>query len=258
MPETPPLRVDPAIRFAPRMMPTDPTVHILHNGEISLEGQFLWGSNYTLLVDVTCEGERIKAVYKPTRGVRPLWDFDAPTLARREVAAYQVSRLLGWDLVPATVYREDGPMGPGSLQRFVEHDPDYHFFNFSEQDIERLQVAAAFDIIINNADRKGGHFLVDPQGHIWLIDHGICFHEDTKLRTVLWNFAGQPLLEEIKTGLRRFEESLEKDPAAIARLQPYLDRREIDAMLRRAQNLRRRGVFPQPPRHTRPYPWPLV
>jgi uncharacterized repeat protein (TIGR03843 family) len=239
-------------------MNPDSILHILKNGEISLEGQFLWGSNYTLMVDVTCQGECLKAVYKPTRGVRPLWDFDAPTLARREVAAYHVSRLLGWDLVPQTVYREDGPMGSGSLQRFVEHDPEYHFFNFSETDIERLEMAAAFDIVINNADRKGGHFLVDPQGHIWLIDHGICFHEENKLRTVLWNFSGQPLHDEIKVGLKKFEDSLATDGEGNAVLQLYLDLNEIYAMQRRARALRRRGVFPQPPRHSRPYPWPLV
>jgi len=242
----------------PWKMNADRILHVLQKGEISLEGQFLWGSNYTLLVEVTCEGDCLKAVYKPTQGVRPLWDFDAPTLARREVAAFHVSRLLGWDLVPPTVYRDNGPMGPGSLQRFVEHDPDYHFFNFSDDDINRLEEAAAFDIVINNADRKGGHFLVDPEGHIWLIDHGICFHEEAKLRTVLWNFSGQPLRNEIKANLEHFEDSLGGNGDAAAVLQNYLDRQEIQAMLQRAGVLRRRGVFPQPPRHSRPYPWPLV
>jgi uncharacterized repeat protein (TIGR03843 family) len=231
---------------------------ILDTGEIALEGEFLWGSNYTLLVVVDCGDERVKAVYKPTRGVRPLWDFDSPTLARRELLAYLVSEELGWRLVPPTVLRKNGPLGPGSLQLFVEHDPEYHFFNFSEGDRMRLRPAAAFDALINNADRKGGHFILDADRHIWLIDHGICFHDEPKLRTVLWDFAGEPIAEELVADLARFEAALSADSPASRAIRRYLTEREFAALCRRAGRLAAGGVYPQPPPNARPYPWPLV
>ena len=231
---------------------------ILKTGEISLQGEFLWGSNYTLLVQVDCGGEKIKAVYKPTRGVRPLWDFDSPSLARREVLAFLVSEELGWRLVPPTVIRKDGPMGAGSLQLYIEHDPDYHFFTFTEEDRMRLHPAAVFDFLINNADRKGGHFLLDPDRHIWLIDHGICFHEEPKLRTVLWDFAGEPIPEDLAADLARFEAALASDTPASRKIRAYLTEREYAALCRRAGRLLAGGIFPLPPRDARPYPWPLV
>jgi len=234
------------------------TVEMLQSGEIELAGQFLWGSNYTLLVKVSCDGQEIQAVYKPTRGVRPLWDFESGSLARREVAAYFVSEQLGWDLVPPTVFRRNGPMGPGSLQLYIDHDPAYHFFNFSSEDLERLKRAAAFDVIINNADRKGGHFIVDPDGRIWLIDHGICFHEETKLRTVLWNFADEPLPEADLACLAQLRDHLDSPGETLDALQSYLSPAEIHALVRRIQRLLDKGVYPNPPANSRPYPWPLV
>ena len=231
---------------------------ILDTGEIALEGEFLWGSNYTLLVRVDCGEEQVKAVYKPTRGVRPLWDFDPPSLARREVLAYRVSEALGWGLVPPTVFRQTGPLGPGSLQLFVEHDPEYHFFNFSEEDRLRLRPAAVFDLLINNADRKGGHFILDAERHIWLIDHGICFHEEPKLRTVLWDFAGEPIPDDLAADLAAFEQGLSAENPTSRAIRPYLSGREYDALCRRAGGLFSGRVFPQPPRDARPYPWPLV
>ena len=231
---------------------------ILQTGEISLEGEFLWGSNYTLLVQVDCGEERVKAVYKPTRGVRPLWDFDSPTLARREALAYLVSEELGWRLVPPTVIRSAGPLGAGSLQLFIEHDPEYHFFTFTEEDRMRLHPAAVFDVLINNADRKGGHFLLDEDRHIWLIDHGICFHEEPKLRTVLWDFAGEPIPEQLTADLARFEAALVSDSPASRTIRQHLTDREFAALCRRTGRLLAGGVFPLPPRDARPYPWPLV
>lgn len=230
----------------------------LQTGEISIEGQFLWGSNYTLLVDVQCGTERVQAVYKPTRGVRPLWDFDPPTLARRETLAFLVSRQLNWDLVPPTVIRSDGPLGPGSLQLFIEHDPEQHFFTLPAEERQSLRPAAVFDILINNADRKGGHFILDADRHIWLIDHGVCFHEEPKLRTVLWDFAEEPLPEDLTAGLAEFRRALEPDTAFYQLAQQHISRREIDAMTRRTDELLVERVFPTPPSHTRPYPWPLV
>ena len=154
----------------------DQILTALQTGEIDLQGQFVLGSNYTFLARLTFESSSFPVVYKPLRGERPLWDFPIKTLGKREAAAFVVSEALGWDLVPPVVFRQKGPFGAGSCQLFVEHDPEYHYFRFSEDDHQRLRPAALFDLVINNADRKGGHILVGTDGHLWLIDHGICFH----------------------------------------------------------------------------------
>ena len=234
------------------------TLSLLETGDITLEGQFLWGSNYTLLVDVQCDEDITKAVYKPTQGVRPLWDFEAPSLARRELVAYLISEKLGWELVPPTIYRKSGPMGPGSLQLFIEHDVDYHFFNFSEDDRLRLKPSAAFDVLINNADRKGGHFIVDPEKHIWLIDHGICFHEEPKLRTVLWDFAKEAIPENLLQDMDHLFTEIRLKGDFYEQLHLHLSGREISAMAQRMEELLQTKTYPTPPEHTRPYPWPLV
>src|SRR5512136_2153831 len=153
-----------------------PFLAVLQYGEITVKGKFLWGSNYTFLTDVRYGEQTIQAVYKPSRGERPLWDFPSASLAHREVAAYIISEALGIGMVPETVYRRRAPVGPGSLQRYVEHDPDCHYFNLSEEDRQRLRPVVLFDVLINNADRKGGHVLIGLDNKIWLIDHGICFH----------------------------------------------------------------------------------
>lgn len=231
---------------------------ILKHGHISLEGQFLWGSNYTMLVDIHSEGTNLKAVYKPTKGERPLWDFPRSTLALREVAAYLISEEVGWNLVPPTVYREEGPLGPGSLQLFVEHDPEYHYFNFKTHDRQRLRPIALFDFLINNADRKGGHILLDQSDHIWVIDHGICFHEQDKLRTVLWDFAGERLPENLCRDVARFRPKLNRGTTFFEELEKYLSKFEIEAIARRADRLLTSEIFPHPPKNSRPYPWPLI
>ena len=169
----------------------------LEQGKVDVKGRFLWGSNYTFLVDVTKGKVAIAAVYKPSRGERPLWDFPRGTLAAREVAAYLTSQALGWNLVPPTVLREEGPAGPGSLQLYVDADVEHHYFTFSEDEKQELRHVALFDVLINNADRKGGHVLMSPDGHIWSIDHGVCFHQDNKLRTVIWDFACERIPDEL-------------------------------------------------------------
>src|SRR5512147_1070354 len=192
-------------------MPTnhdDDILTVLQKGKLVVQGKFLWGSNYTYLAEVEHEGTTLEAVYKPTRGERPLWDFPTSTLALREVAAYVVSEALEWRLVPPTVYRKKGPLGPGSLQLFVQHDAEYHYFNFNKEDHERLRPTAMFDLLVNNADRKGSHILIDPDRHIWLIDHGICFHVEDKLRTVVWDFAGESLPDELCAAVSRFRRAL--------------------------------------------------
>ena len=224
----------------------------LEQGEVELKGQFLLGSNYTFLVDVHYQGRAIPAVYKPSRGEQPLWDFPENTLAQREVAAYIVSEMLGFHFVPYTTLREDGPHGPGSLQQHVEYDPDYHYFNFSEADRQRLAPVVFFDLLVNNADRKGSHVLIETgTGKLWAIDHGICFHEQAKLRTVLWDFAGQPVPEHLRAMLRRAGELR-------GALEAYLSRGEINALALRAEHLMAASVFPNPPSDRRATPWPPV
>lgn len=234
---------------------------ILNRGLISIKGEFLWGSNYTFLVEIEWEGEHWPAVYKPTRGERPLWDFPPATLAKREVAAYLVSQSLGWDLVPPTVYRRRAPFGPGSIQLFVEHDPEYHYFTFSAEDRQRLRPVALFDIVINNADRKGGHILKDTQGRLWLIDHGICFHVEDKLRTVVWDFAGEPIPSNLCSDLSRLLDELGETNSVtplVRTLSSYLHRDEIQALRQRVKRLLAEGHFPLPDPYRRAMPWPRI
>lgn len=228
----------------------------LENGEITLQGQFILGSNYTFLVNVEHEGAEIPAVYKPMRGEQPLWDFPEASLAGREVAAYLVSEALGWGLVPLTILR-DGPLGPGSLQQFIEYDPNYHYFTFRESDRLRLRTVALFDLLVNNADRKGSHVLLQKRTrHLFAIDHGLCFHIDDKLRTVIWDFAGEAippeLLSELETFRGVFRSRLSTD------LQPVLLPEEIAALGFRLEALLADPLYPYPPEDRRSFPYPPV
>jgi uncharacterized repeat protein (TIGR03843 family) len=238
-------------------LPLPEVFDVLQTGPLSLLGQFVWGSNYTFLATLEHASGPVPAVYKPARGERPLWDFPEGTLATREVAAYLCSRALGWDLVPPTVLRTDGPLGPGSLQLFVDADPEQHYFTFRAQDKQRLRPVVAFDWVINNADRKSGHILLAPDGHLWLIDHGVCFHSEDKLRTVVWDFVGEPIPQPLMNDLARFEHLLESDSPLSQSLAPLLLEAERTALRLRVQRLRAEPRFP-PPGRGRPYPWPLV
>ena len=225
---------------------------VLQLGEIELKGQFMLGSNYTFLVNVRHQGAEYQAVYKPTKGEQPLWDFEENTLALREVAAYVVSETLGFHFIPFTTLREDGPHGPGSLQQYVQYDPEYHYFNFSEADKLRLAPVEFFDLLVNNADRKGSHvFIEDVTRKLWAIDHGICFHEYDKLRTVIWDFAGQRIPDDLLSLLARTSEL--RGP-----LEPYLAPREISALMNRAQALMKSKCFPSPPKDRRAFPYPPI
>lgn len=230
----------------------------LQEGELVLRGEFLWGSNYTFMVEVEHGTISLLGVYKPTRGERPLWDFPRASLAHREVAAYLVSEALGWRLVPPTVYRKHAPLGPGSLQLYVEHDPEYHYFRFTENDRQRLRSVALFDLLINNADRKGSHILIEPTGKLWLIDHGICFHREDKLRTVIWDFAGESIPEELLTALEEFQQKLKPPSELFNALQEHLDPEEITALAVRANRLLKTKQFPKPHPNRRVYPYPPV
>ncbi len=234
-------------------------LNALLKGELTLTGRFVHGSNYTFLAAVSGDGQEYPAVYKPSQGEQPLWDFPKKTLARREVAAFLISEVLGWELVPPTVYRLDAPHGPGSLQLFIEHDPNYHYFTFSEKDRQRLRPVALFDLVVNNADRKGGHILFDAQDHLWLIDHGLCFHVEDKLRTVVWDFAGEPIPAELTASLENLLHELESPQSALIRLLgKLLDRIEIKALIKRTRQLLTSCKFPLPEGNRRPYPWPPV
>lgn len=222
----------------------------LQCGEYELKGQFVLGSNYTFLVEVHHEGASYPAVYKPSRGEQPLWDFPENTLALREVAAYLVSEALGLHIVPYTTLRDDGPHGSGSLQQFIDYDPNYHYFSFTGEDRQLLRPIVLFDLLVNNADRKGGHVFFENSTHqLYAIDHGICFHEEDKLRTVLWDFAGQKIPADLL-------ERLSLSPHLLADLQPYLSPDEISALCARAEYLRKKGTFPRQPRDRRAMPWP--
>jgi uncharacterized repeat protein (TIGR03843 family) len=216
-----------------------------------------WSSNATFLVTVApgdgSEGEPIVAIYKPAAGERPLWDFPGG-LYRREIAAYELSLALGWNFVPETIERPDAPMGPGALQRFVDADFEQHYFTLLEEERfhRALKRIATFDVIANNADRKGGHCLVDDGGTVWGIDHGLCFHTQPKLRTVIWDFAGDAVEDDDLEDLAKLV-----DGGIPRRVREHLRDDEIAALGTRIRRLLDRGRLPQP-RSDRPYPWPLV
>ncbi|MEZ0396452.1 MAG: SCO1664 family protein [Anaerolineales bacterium] len=227
---------------------------ILQQGEIELKGQFLPGSNYTFLVTVRYAGKEIPAVYKPVRGEQPLWDFPAHSLAGREAAAYLVSEALGFGFVPPTVLR-DGPFGRGSLQQFIDYNPRYHYFTFRLADRQRLRPVALFDLLVNNADRKGSHLLIQKRTRrLFAIDHGLCFHAEDKLRTVIWDFAGEPFPADLLTALREFRRDFDGRHAAA--LAAYLLPDEIAALAARLEALIARPVFPFPPQDRRAFPYP--
>jgi hypothetical protein len=231
----------------------------LKDGGMELEGRFMYGSNYTFMVSVNYQGQTLKSVYKPLQGEQLLWDFPAQTLAHREVAAYLVSEALEWELVPPTVFRtSQAPMGPGSLQIFVEHDPEYHYFTFGEAEKQLMGKVMLFDLLINNADRKGGHLLIDPFGELKLIDHGLCFHVEDKLRTVVWDHAGEPIPKVLLADVEKIIPLLSSSQRLHRTLLSHLSKKEIKGLQLRAESLLTRGNFPRPPENRRAYPWPLV
>jgi uncharacterized repeat protein (TIGR03843 family) len=227
----------------------------LADGELELLGRIPWASNATVLAKVRHEELEGLAVYKPVRGERPLWDFPTGTLYRREVAAYLVSEQLGWRLVPPTLAR-DGPLGVGSVQLYVDADPEVTAFELLSAEDPALPRIAAFDLVTNNADRKAGHCLAGQDGQVWAIDHGLCFHVQAKLRTVLWDLAGVELEAPVLRDLEGLAAAAAGGPLG-ASLRELLEPAEVAALARRARALVRAGRLPAP-RGERPYPWPLV
>ncbi len=207
-------------------------------------------------------------VYKPRDGERPLWDFPAGTLHRREVAAAVVDRAMGAGFVPDTLLRDAAPYGPGSVQRFVAHDPEHHYFTLRDAALDgrdaalraRLLLLAVFDLVIDNADRKGGHVLLADgegaaAGRVRAVDHGVSFNVEDKHRTVIWDLAGEKLAGETAAAVDRLLEAL--DGGLDARLGALLDPAEVDVTRRRARALRDAGVLPEP-EGPNPFPWPLL
>jgi hypothetical protein len=240
----------------------DEIMEIMQSGDMEIRGEFVWGSNFTFLAQISNRDRAVTVVYKPSRGEQPLWDFPSASLAKREVAAYYVSEGLGWRFVPPTAYRENAPFGAGSVQMFIEHDPDYHYFSFSNEDRQRLRPVVIFDYLVNNADRKGGHVLRGIDGDLWLIDHGLCFHSQDKLRTVIWDFVGEVIPAELCEDISSFHQQLMSrnggESDLVIQLRKYISSREIIAMAFRAERLISGGVFPGPDPHRRHYPWPQL
>jgi len=231
------------------------TLDLLTKGEIRPLGLMPRASNYTFLAEVGDRNRTVLAVYKPRDGETPLWDFPEGTLCNREAAAYMLAQALGWPDVPPTIMR-DGPMGPGSVQLFVEADPRQHFFTLRELCLDAFMPVATFDVVANNADRKSGHCLRAEDGTIWVVDHGVCFSTEPKLRTVIWEFAGQVIPQRHREDVRRVAGEL-RSGALRQSLLGLLSEREIDATARRAEALAAAGKFPRPG-HRRAYPWPPV
>jgi hypothetical protein len=228
----------------------------LAGGELDVVGRVAWSSNATFLATVTVDGSDVLAVYKPRRGERPLWDFPDGTLYRRELAAYEVSEALGWDIVPPTIVR-DGPLGPGAVQLFVDHDPEEHYFELLDTHADRLRHFAVYDVVANNADRKAGHCLLGrADGVVFGIDHGLTFHPAWKLRTVIWDFAGEPVPAAAADDLCRLGDAL-TGPLG-ERLGALLSPAEVDAVAQRTHALLRAGRLPQPDGGYHSMPWPLV
>lgn len=261
------------------MLPTDPAaLPLLHHGHIDLTGRIIEASNATLVGTVRCDGLSAECVYKPIRGERPLWDFPEGTLAGREVASWLLSEATGWSLVPPTVLRS-GPLGPGMVQLWVEaQEPGLVDVVAPEAvprgwrtvlrardrfgdpallvhaDTEGLRQLAVLDVLLNNADRKGGHVLAGANGAVYGVDHGICLHREDKLRTVLWGFLGQPLPAATLEVLRRVRAEL--DGALGAALTEYLSRAEVTAVCERTERLLATGTFPAPQGDWPAIPWP--
>jgi uncharacterized repeat protein (TIGR03843 family) len=226
---------------------------LLRDGEIDLEGRMLDASNVTLVGTIRSGGVAGECIYKPVAGERPLWDFPDGTLAGREIATFLVSEATGWRIVPPTVLR-DGPFGPGMVQLWIDGDEDVDLPAFVRRDDPALRRMAVLDAVVNNADRKGGHIIPTPDGHVYGVDHGICFSVDPKLRTLLWRWAGKPLPAEAVEVLERLGDELRGELGE--ELHEHLTRREVRATQQRVAELLRTGRHPEPSGEWPALPWP--
>lgn len=261
------------------MLGVDDALVLLTTGALEIDGRLVDASNTTLLCEVSLDGVTANCVYKPVRGERPLWDFPDGTLAGREVASYLISQATGWGLVPPTVLR-DGPLGAGMCQLWIETaditslvdvvptgavpdgwrpvlngvDSGGREVVVAHADDARLRRLAVLDTVLNNADRKGGHLLLDSAGALYGVDHGICLHSEEKLRTLLWGWAGEALTDEAVEVLGRL--GAELDGALGEELHEHLTRREVKAASTRARRLLRAARHPRPGQGWPAVPWP--
>ena len=220
-----------------------PSSRLIQQGEIVSCELTPVGSNYTFLAHLRLEQQTGLAIYKPKDGEIPLWDFPTGTLYKRELAAYLLSEILEWDFIPFTVIR-NGPYGTGTVQLFVEHDPRQNYYSLDEACADQLRTVACFDMVANNTDRKAGHLLLDPDGKIWGIDQALTFHADTKIRTVIWDFGGEPIPERLLKSLRNLCQQLGHSQG---RLQEFLDLllpEEVAALHRRLEWVLTEGTYP--------------
>ncbi|WP_448612641.1 SCO1664 family protein [Modestobacter sp. URMC 112] len=226
---------------------------LLTDGVLDLEGRLMDASNVTLIGAIRTDTLAGECVYKPVAGERPLWDFPDGTLAGREISAYLVSEATGWRIVPPTLLR-DGPFGTGMVQLWMDADPSVDLAAFVRRDLPALRRMAVFDAVVNNADRKGGHIIPMVDGHVYGVDHGICFSADPKLRTLLWRWAGKPLPVEALAVLERLAEDLRGDLGE--QLHEHLTRREVRRTEQRVAELLRTQLHPQPSGDWPALPWP--
>jgi uncharacterized repeat protein (TIGR03843 family) len=234
-----------------------PALELLAGGELTVEGRLVAASNATLYCTIEMDGQTAACVYKPVAGERPLWDFPPGTLAGREVAAYEVSRAAGWNLVPPTVMR-DGPYGPGMCQLWIDADADTDLLALARsRDQPKLRDMAVFDAVVNNADRKIGHLLPVGDGRLYGCDHGVCFGEEYKLRTVLWQWRGQKLPGRALAALARLNSEL-AEGALLQTLPSLLSEAEVTATRERIELLIEHKVHPYPPENWPAVPWPPV
>ncbi|MER6917393.1 SCO1664 family protein [Streptomyces sp. NPDC000594] len=258
-------------------------LELLAHGELTVRGRIREASNAVLFCTVAQDGATADCVYKPVAGERPLWDFPEGNLARREVAAYEISEALGWRLIPPTVLR-DGPYGDGMVQLWIEPDPEARLLALVDgdeagdgwkavgpaevgdgrtallvhADDTRLRRLAVLDAVINNGDRKGGHLLPAAGGRLYGIDHGVTFHVEDKLRTLLWGWAGEPLTAEALDALEGLRAALAEGGELAERLGRLLTPAEVEAVRARVAGLRAGGVHPEPSGEWPPIPWPPV
>ena len=232
-------------------MSVDPsTAQLLQYGEIVSCQLTAAGSNYTFLSQLQLDGRDCLAIYKPRDGEAPLWDFPSGTLYKREYAAYLLSQTLGWDFIPYTIIR-DGPYGIGSVQLFIEHDPRLNYYNLDEDTGPQLQTIACFDLVANSTDRKANHLILGDDGKLWSIDHGLTFHADLKIRTVIWDFAGEPIPEEHLSALRKLESQLRRPGGRLRELLDLLLPEEVSALSKRVRWVLEEGGYPGLPGRSR-------
>jgi len=237
----------------PPALSLEDALRLLRDGTMTVEGRILDASNATLYCTITLDDVESACVYKPISGERPLWDFPTGTLAYREVAAYAVSAATGWDIAPPTVLR-DGPFGPGMVQLWIDVDETVDLVALARSDHPQLQRMAVFDAVVNNADRKGGHLLPTADGHVFGVDHGVCFSVEDKLRTLLWQWRGRRLPDEALDTLSAVRALLEGPLRET--LCTLLAPREVAATVVRVDRLLTTSRYPQPSEEWPAIPWP--